>query len=206
MNNLSDIDLVKLCKKNDKRAMETLYLRYIPFINKKYTKFKRTFSSIGLERADFQNDCYFQFCKAVNYINFDKITKPETWKFLGAFMLYIDSYIWETVRQFDRKEVKDTPLFVTNDEGDEVILTDLIPSLAHEDNCLETAYETQVLKTFYESLTPFETLVLRQRADIREKGKPKQLTEIATALNTNFSKIQSTCKSIENKFKKAAVY
>lgn len=206
MNTLSDIELVKLCKKNNTKALETLYLRYLPFINKKYSKFKRTFGAVGMERSDFQNDCYFQFCKAVNYINFEKITRPETWKFLGAFMLYIDSYIWETVRQFDRKEVKDTPLFVTNDEGDEVILTDLIPSLAHEDNCLETAYETQVLKTFYESLTPFETLVLRQRTDIREKGKPKQLTEIAASLNTNFSKIQSTCKSIENKFKKAAVY
>lgn len=206
MNNLSDFDLVKLCKNNDRKALETLYLRYLPFINKKYTKFKRTFVSSGLERGDFQSDCYFALTKAVNYVNFDKITRPASWKFLGALMYYIDSYIWETVRQFNRKEVQDTSLFVSNSEGEEVILVDLIPELAHDDMCLEAAYETQVIKTFYESLSPFETQVLKERIDIREKGKPKQLSEIAASLNTNFSKIQATCKSIENKFRKAAVY
>ncbi len=206
MNTLSDFELVKLCKNNNRKALETLYVRYLPFINKKYTKFKRTFVSSGLERSDFQNDCYFALTKAVNYVNFDKIPRPETWKFLGALMYYIDSYMWETVRQFNRKEVQDTSLFVSNAEGEEVILVDLIPELAHEDRCLEVAYEAQVLETFYKSLSPFETQVLKQRLDIREKGKPKQLAEIAASLGTNFSKIQSTCKSIENKFKRAAVY
>ena len=206
MNNLSDYELVGLCKNNDKKALETLYIRYLPFINKKYTKFKKTFTSSGLERGDFQNDCYFALTKAVNYVNFDKINKPETWKFLGALMYYIDSYMWEAVRQFNRKEVQDTPLYVSNSEGDEVALVDLIPEMAHEDVCLESAYESQVIKTFYASLTPFEAQVLKQRVDIREKGKPKQLSEIAASLNTNFSKIQATCKSIENKFKKASVY
>lgn len=206
MTTLNDYDLVKLCKDNDRKALETLYTRYLPFINKKYSKFKRTFTSSGLERADFQSDCYFALVKAVAYVNFDKIPRPLTWKFLGALMYYIDSYMWETVRQFNRKEVQDIPLYVSNSEGEEVILVDLIPNLAHEDNSLESAYESQVLQTFYASLSPFETEVLQQRTDIREKGKPKQLAEIALALNTNFSKVQATCKSIENKFQKAAVY
>ena len=203
---LSDFDLVKLCKDNNKKALETLYIRYLPFINKKYFKFKRTFRNSGLEIGDFQNDCYFALTKAVNYVNFDKIKKPETWKFLGALMYYIDSYMWEVVRQFDRKEVQDTSLYVSNSEGEEIAVVDLIPSLAQEDACLETAYETQAISTFYASLSPFEMQVLKQRTNIREKGKPKQISEIAASLNTNFSKIQSTCKSIENKFKLATVY
>ena len=206
MKNLSDYELVQKCKEGDKKAYETLYLRYLPFINKKYFQFKRTFSSLGLEKEDFQNDCYFALCKEVDYVNFEKISKPENWKFLGALMYYIGSYSWEFVRQYDNKESKNTSLYVQNEEGEESLLVDLIPHLAQEDTGLEAAYESQVLTTFYKSLTPFEEVVLKQRTDIREKGKPKQLADIATALHTNFSKIQSTCKSIENKFKRASVY
>ena len=206
MNTLNDADLVKLCKENDPKALEVLYLRYLPFINKKFSKFKKTFTSTLIEREDFQSDCYIALCKAVKYVNFDKIPRPDTWKFLGAFMYYIDGYVWETVRQFNRKEVLDTALFVSNGEGDEIALTDLNPDLATEGASFDSLYEKETLTNFYMSLSPFEMEVLKQRTQIREKGKPKQLTEIAREMGTNFNKIQDTCKTLEVKFKRSLVY
>jgi len=206
MKELNDYDLVKLCKKKNPKALETLYVRYLPFINKKYNKFRKTFTNTLVESGDFKSDCYIALCKAVDYVNFDKIPRPETWKFLGAFMYYVDGHVWETIRQFNRKEVLDTALFVSNNEGDEVALTDLNPDLSAEEESLESVYEKETLTNFYETLSPFEKEVLKRRTQIREKGKPKQLTEIAKELGTNFNKIQDTCKTLEIKFRQALVY
>lgn len=204
---LSDFDLVKLCKKQNKEAITELYTRYLPFINKKYIKFKKVFTSINIEKEDFQNDCFFAFNKAITYVNFDKITKPSTWKFLGAFMYFIDAYIWEVVRQYNRKDAHNVSLYIPTENGEDIILTDLIPELALEEGeFIENCYRKDVLQKFYSSLDSFETIVLKERSVIREKGKPKQISEIAKDLGTNFNKIQLTCKSLEKKFKAALVY
>jgi hypothetical protein len=203
---MNDAELVKLCKKKDREALNELYVRYLPFINKKYFKFKKSFSTNLMEKEDFQNDCYFALLKAIDYVNFAKIPRPETWKFLGAFMYFIDGHIWETVRQYNRKDVQNIPLYITAEGGDEVVITDLIPDISSYNDGLESCYEKNVLETFYKSLDSFEMQVLKQRSQVREKGKPKQLSEIAKELGTNFNKIQETCKSLENKFKSALVY
>lgn len=209
---LNDYNLVAKCKKKgayQKKALTTLYMRYLPLINKKYTKFKKIFTSISMEREDYQSEAYFEMLKAVDYVNFEKITKPDTWKFLGVFIWYLDAFSWETVRVFNNKEVKDTSLTVANDEGEEVSVTDLVPDLCEESSetvAVNAYYEKEALSKFYASLTDFETKVLKKRIDVREHGKPRQLTEIAAEMKTNYSRIQETCKSIECKFKQALVY
>jgi len=88
---LNDRQLVKLIKLSSNRtevqlALEELFNRYKPLINKYYYAMLKTVNHY--DKDEFFQDAYIEFVKSIDYTALDKI-RDDNWKFYTSFIFYI---------------------------------------------------------------------------------------------------------------------
>lgn len=100
---MTDYDLVILCKKNDQKALVTLYTKYKPFLKKRFFMFKKRCPHSKIDLSDFFSEAYIWFVKTINYIDLDKIENPEKMCFLVIYRLFIQNMMEKMDRKFFRE-------------------------------------------------------------------------------------------------------
>lgn len=207
--NQSDYELIVLYKQNPSNQVllsqirEILFFRYKPFIYKRFLRMQKQFSwKIAIEKDEFLAEAFINITNALAYVNLAKITSPHKWKFLGVLMYYINIQCQELIHNFLKTEKFFTPLYIVHPQTQEEInVIDFVGKIQMP-QAESTVEEKEQIQTFLQSLTQFEKQVFEKRIDVKIKGKPKPLLEIADELGVSFSKVQTTCKVLEQKWQR----
>lgn len=186
-----------------KTALHTLWKRYEPLTHKmghilEARKAKGNF--FGLDTETYFSDSYDTFLKAVNGIKIDKIdpAKYETWKFWIQYNGYLRTANRDKINAYCKLTKNERPITVYNEDGEELLITDLNPS----SDIVETTDES-----FFKNE---ESMVLRDAIkNACKKFKPNQMkiwqmrengetfTSIAKSMGVSSSSIKYQMNSIK---------
>lgn len=187
-----------------KTALHTLWKRYEALTHKmghilEARKQKGNF--YGLDTDTYFSDSYDTFLKAVNGIKIEKIdpAKYETWKFWIQYNGYLRTANRDKINAYCRLTKKERPITVLNEDGEEILITDLNPSKEF----VETTEEAYTKKE--------ESLVLRDAIkNAKKQFKPNQMkiwnmrengetfTNIAKTMGVSSSSIKYQMNNIKD--------
>ena len=177
-----------------KAARDQLWTRYEELTHKmghvlQARKVKNNF--YGLETDTYYSDYYDAFLKAVDGIKLDKIkTNPATWKFWIPYNGYLRSANRDKINDYCRSTKYERPLTVVNEEGEEVLITDLKGgeySESVEDTFFKNEESTilkEVIKNSYSKLSDKQKTIWNMRS------KGSTFTAIAQTLGVSSSSIK----------------
>jgi len=206
MNTESDFTLISKYKEGQIKSAHVLYMRYYGLIKKFYIRLqKKFFNKLPIEVEDFMNEAYISLVDSLSYVDLTRKEiqgNKENWKMINILLYYLQMQGERIYKHYLKDAHHTTPLYVESGEGEEVCIPDLFVSTSKYESQEKQLEDKEVINNFYNLLTEFEKKVLDHRLEVKEKGKPKTLTNIAKELQTNYINIQKTCKSIENKFRR----
>ena len=156
----------------------------------------------GLETDTYYTDFYDAFLKAVDGLQLSKIkTDPKTWKFWIQYNGYLRSANRDKINDYCRVTKHERPLTVTNDDGDEISITDLCGSTYS--GTLEDAYfkneESVVLKEAIKNAYSKFSDKQKKIWNMRENGET--FTAIAKSMSVSSSSIKYQMNRIKDVLK-----
>jgi DNA-directed RNA polymerase specialized sigma24 family protein len=156
----------------------------------------------GLETDTYYSDFYDAFIKAVDGLQLSKIkTDPKTWKFWIQYNGYLRSANRDKINDYCRVTKHERPLTVTNDDGDEISITDLCGSTYS--GTLEDAYfkneESVVLKEAIKNAYSKFSDKQKKIWNMRENGET--FTAIAKSMSVSSSSIKYQMNRIKDVLK-----
>ena len=187
-----------------KTALHTLWKRYEPLTHKmghilEARRAKGNF--FGLDTETYFSDSYDTFLKAVNGIKIDKIdpAKYETWKFWIQYNGYLRTANRDKINAYCKLTKNEKPITVYNEDGEELLITDLNPSSDIVEATDETFFKNE------------ESIVLRDAIkNACKRFKPNQMkiwqmrengetfTSIAKSMGVSSSSIKYQMNSIKD--------
>lgn len=123
---LTDLELMKLIKTGDSKALETLWVKYQKVLYKAKSNLAKTrgdFGMHGIELDDYVEEGYDTFIKAVNNVDLNRITKP-TWTFWISFTNYLRSRNRDIINHYIKKCKHETSITGFSD-GKEYLKVDV---------------------------------------------------------------------------------
>lgn len=183
---LSDLELIRRYKEtNEERYKTILYERYKNLVKKLYYK-GLSWQKNVLDIEDFLQEAYFVCEKAINYVNFDKITDLNTWHFMSTYRYFLLSKI----NKLNLKEIKTSS--VGTDVHDLIKLGKL--TLKHN----ESPIDNLIFENFLQTLPEKERYICFSRYNI---GKETiTMRKLAKELNCSKSWVLLLDKNIKKKW------
>ena len=188
-----------------KAALSELWIRYEALTHKMghVLEARRNKGNFyGLETDTYYSDFYDAFIKAVDGLQLSKIkTDPKTWKFWIQYNGYLRSANRDKINDYCRVTKHERPLTVTNDDGDEISITDLCGSTYS--GTLEDAYfkneESVVLKEAIKNAYSKFSDKQKKIWNMRENGET--FTAIAKSMSVSSSSIKYQMNRIKDVLK-----
>jgi DNA-directed RNA polymerase specialized sigma24 family protein len=156
----------------------------------------------GLETDTYYTDFYDAFLKAVDGLQLSKIkTDPKTWKFWIQYNGYLRSANRDKINDYCRITKHERPITVTNEDGDEVSITDLCGT-SYSDT-IEDAFfrneESIVLKEAIKNAYSKFSDKQKKIWSMRENGET--FTAIAKSMSVSSSSIKYQMNRIKDVLK-----
>ena len=117
---INDYEVLYMIKENDDDAVELLYNKYKPVIDKKVYKWKAVLKKLGISPLDIRQELYLAFTKAVN-----KYSEQNDTLFYTYVNILLDGHIKNIIKKASKVE-NTTSYIVYNDNDEEISLVDLI--------------------------------------------------------------------------------
>ena len=117
---INDYEVLYMIKENDDDAVELLYNKYKPVIDKKVYKWKAVLKKLGISPLDIRQELYLAFTKAVN-----KYSEQNDTLFYTYVNILLDGHIKNIIKKASKVE-NTTSYIVYNDKDEEISLVDLI--------------------------------------------------------------------------------
>lgn len=189
--------------KDVKEALKTLWLRYEALTHKmghilEARKVKGKF--YGLDTDSYYSDSYDTFLKAVNGIKIEKIdpAKYDTWKFWIQYNGYLRTANRDKINAYCKKTKKEKPITVFNDEGDEVLITDLNTSPEFSETSEDALFKKdessvlrEVIRNAYSKFNSQQLKIWKMRED------GETFTNIAKSMGVSSSSIKYQMNKIK---------
>jgi len=197
LTNLNDYELVSLAQEKNEDAINLLHKKYEPLINKKCRKIYNYVKTKGIELSDLIQECLIGFEEAINNFN-----QKDNVTFYTFCNLCMDRQLRSEITKLNRDKHKilneAIPLEITNDQGEEINITDFIV-----DN--EKTPETDIL--IHENITELITKIKEELTDFEEcvfdlRLQEFEYKEIASILDKSPKAIDNALQRIKAKIKK----
>lgn len=117
---INDYEVLYMIKENDDDAVELLYNKYKPVIDKKVYKWKAVLKKLGISPLDIRQELYLAFTKAVN-----KYSEQNDTLFYTYVNILLDGHIKNIIKKASKVE-NTTSYIVYNDNDEEISIVDLI--------------------------------------------------------------------------------
>lgn len=156
----------------------------------------------GLETETYYSDFYDAFLKAVDGLQLSKIkTDPKTWKFWIQYNGYLRSANRDKINDYCRVTKHERPITVTNEDGEEVSITDLCGS--EYSDTIEDAFfrneESMILKEAIKNAYSKFSDKQKKIWNMRENGET--FTAIARSMDVSSSSIKYQMNRIKDVLK-----
>ena len=123
---INDYEVLYMIKENDEDAVELLYKKYKPVIDKKIYKWDSVIKKLGISSMDVRQELYLAFTKAVN-----KYSENNDTLFYTYVNILLDGHIKNIIKVASKKDIG-VDYFVYNDNDEEVSLLDLVTDDTYE--------------------------------------------------------------------------
>ena len=191
-NNLDDVQLIKMAKNGDKKALNYLLSKYTEIVNMKVGKY----FIIGAEREDIMQEGLIGLFKAIKCFDPDKQSSFKTFANL-CIERQLQTAIKSSTRQKHMPLNSSLSLNVSAyDENDDTDFFDILDANVVEDPLdmiTKKEYYTFVEDRIEETLSDFEKQVLRRYTN------GESYVEIAGKLNAPVKSVDNAIQRIKNK-------
>jgi len=123
---INDYEVLYMIKENDEDAVELLYKKYKPVIDKKVYKWNSVLKKLGISSMDVRQELYLAFTKAVN-----KYSENNDTLFYTYVNILLDGHIKNVIKTATKKDMV-VDYIVYNDNDEEVSLLDLVSDDTYE--------------------------------------------------------------------------
>ena len=123
---INDYEVLYMIKENDEDAVELLYKKYKPVIDKKIYKWDSVIKKLGISSMDVRQELYLAFTKVVN-----KYSENNDTLFYTYVNILLDGHIKNIIKVASKKDIG-VDYFVYNDNDEEVSLLDLVTDDTYE--------------------------------------------------------------------------
>ena len=144
---INDYEVLYMIKENDDDAVELLYKKYQPVIDKKIYKWNSVLKKLGISSMDVRQELYLAFTKAVK-----KYSEDNDTLFYTYVNILLDGHIKNIIKSASKKDVL-VDYIVFNDNDEEVSLLDLVSDDTYKpDNNIDALALINVCREFSSSL------------------------------------------------------
>lgn len=202
---MNDFDLVKRCKRNNKKAKLELFQKYHNYHLNKYASLKRKCKMVFLDFDDFEGEAYFWFEKAIEYVDLAKLTNPLAWKFLNIYSYHLNTLIDRIIKREQKGWIRNESLNVPYPGDDEPRINHVAAAASSEfDSSVERfLLQREFVKNFLRTLTPLEMTIYEISARELDNGKVPTLNTLSKRLGYSRAWIGMMKKNIKDRYKKA---
>lgn len=117
---INDYEVLYMIKENDDDAVELLYKKYKPVIDKKIYKWNSVLKKLGISTMDVRQELYLAFTKAVN-----KYSEENDTLFYTYVNILLDGHIKNIIKSASKKDIQ-IDCIVYSDDDEEISLLDMI--------------------------------------------------------------------------------
>lgn len=144
---INDYEVLYMIKENDDDAVELLYKKYQPVIDKKIYKWNSVLKKLGISSMDVRQELYLAFTKAVK-----KYSEDNDTLFYTYVNILLDGHIKNIIKSASKKDVL-VDYIVFNDNDEEISLLDLVSDDTYKpDNNIDALALINVCRDFSSSL------------------------------------------------------
>ena len=191
---INDYEVLYMIKENDEDAVELLYKKYKPVIDKKVYKWNSVLKKLGISSMDVRQELYLAFTKAVN-----KYSEDNDTLFYTYVNILLDGHIKNIINKASKKDMV-VDYIVYNDNDEEVSLLDLVSDDTYEPSKnVDVTDLINVIRDFSSSLDIEQAIIFEMHIS-GFKNK-----EIAQVINKPATNVSVEIGRIMKKFQKVLV-
>lgn len=191
---INDYEVLYMIKENDEDAVELLYKKYKPVIDKKVYKWNSVLKKLGISSMDVRQELYLAFTKAVN-----KYSEDSDTLFYTYVNILLDGHIKNIINKASKKDMV-VDYIVYNDNDEEVSLLDLVSDDTYEPGKnVDVTDLINVIRDFSSSLDIEQAIIFEMHIS-GFKNK-----EIAQVINKPATNVSVEIGRIMKKFQKVLV-
>ena len=191
---INDYEVLYMIKENDEDAVELLYEKYKPVIDKKIYKWNSVLNKLGISSLDVRQELYLAFTKAVN-----KYSEDNDTLFYTYVNILLDGHIKNIIKVASKKDIC-VDYFVYNDNDEEVSLLDLV-----RDDTYEPGQNIDVVNLIDEIRNFSSSLDIDQSIMFEMRISGFKNNEIGKVVNKSSTNVSVELGRIMKNFKKVLV-
>lgn len=173
---INDYEVLYMIKENDDNAVELLYNKYKPVIDKKVYKWNAVLKKLGISQMDVKQELYLAFTKAVNKYNDQNDTLFYTY-----VNILLDGHIKNIIKRSSQRD-NTVDYIVYNDNDEEVSLIDLIQDDTYEPcKNMDASDLVKICKEFSTTLRFEQAIIFEMHIAGYKNGEIAQVVNKKTA-------------------------